>query len=54
MVEARHPCQHRGADSRTHGGKGDSRRTLRACRMLEADRDPMIVKAASWALRELA
>jgi 3-methyladenine DNA glycosylase AlkD len=41
-------------NSRAHGGEGDSRRTLRVCRMLERDRDPMIVKAVSWALRELA
>lgn len=41
-------------NSRAHGGKGDARRTLRVCRMLEADRDPMVVKAISWALRELA
>jgi 3-methyladenine DNA glycosylase AlkD len=41
-------------NSRAHGGAGDARRTLRVCRMLEADRDPMIVKALSWALRELA
>ena len=32
-------------NSRAHGGAGDARRTLRVCRMLEADRDPMIVKA---------
>jgi 3-methyladenine DNA glycosylase AlkD len=41
-------------NSRAHGGAGDSRRTLRVCRLLEADRDPMVVKAVSWALRELA
>lgn len=41
-------------NSRAHGGLGDRRRTLRVCRMLEAERDPMIVKAVSWALRELA
>jgi 3-methyladenine DNA glycosylase AlkD len=41
-------------NSRAHGGKGDVRRTLRVCRMLESDREPMVVKALSWALRELA
>lgn len=41
-------------NSRAHGGVGDGPRTLRVCRMLEADRDPMVVKAVSWALRELA
>jgi hypothetical protein len=38
---------------RSHGGKGDARRTLRVCAMLAADRDDMVVKALSWALREL-
>jgi len=33
---------------------GDSRRTLAVCRLLVADRDDMVVKAMSWALRELA
>jgi 3-methyladenine DNA glycosylase AlkD len=33
---------------------GQSRQTLRVCRMLSADRDDMVVKALSWALRELA
>ena len=33
---------------------GRSRPTLRVCRMLAADRDDMVVKAVSWALRELA
>jgi hypothetical protein len=41
-------------NSRAQGGRGDARRTLRVCRMLEGDRDPMVVKAVSWALRELA
>jgi 3-methyladenine DNA glycosylase AlkD len=36
------------------GGRGDTPRTLRVCRMLVADRDDMVVKALSWALRELA
>ena len=38
---------------RSHGGKGDSKRTLAVCRLLVNDRDDMVVKAMSWALREL-
>jgi 3-methyladenine DNA glycosylase AlkD len=38
---------------RSHGGYGDVPRTLEVCRMLLADRDDMVVKAMSWALREL-
>lgn len=41
-------------NSRSRGGKGDAPRTLRICRMLAQDRDDMVVKAMSWALRELA
>lgn len=41
-------------NSRAHGGAGDARRTLRVCRILERDRDPMVTKALSWALRELS
>jgi 3-methyladenine DNA glycosylase AlkD len=41
-------------NSRARGGAGDSARTLRLCRALVDDRDDMIVKALSWALRELA
>jgi 3-methyladenine DNA glycosylase AlkD len=41
-------------NSKSHGGSGDARRTLRVCRLLESDRDPMVVKALSWALRVLA
>ena len=41
-------------NSRVHGGRGDVRRTLGVCRRLAGDRDPMVVKALSWALRELA
>ena len=41
-------------NSRARGGKGDGRRTLLVCRALLADRDDMVVKAMSWALRELA
>ncbi len=35
------------------GGNGDAKRTLRICRMLVNDRDDMVVKALSWALRDL-
>ena len=38
---------------RSHGGCGDVPRTLDVCRMLIDDRDDMVVKAMSWALREL-
>ena len=38
---------------RSHGGYGDVARTLEVCRMLVNDRDDMVVKAMSWALREL-
>jgi 3-methyladenine DNA glycosylase AlkD len=41
-------------NSRARGGEGDSQRTLRICRLLLDDRDNMVVKALSWALRELA
>lgn len=41
-------------NSRARGGTGDIKRTLRLCRALVDDRDDMVVKALSWALRELA
>lgn len=41
-------------NSKSHGGTGDASRTLQVCRLLERDRDPMVVKALSWALRALA
>lgn len=41
-------------NSRARGGGGDAPRTLRICRLLVSDRDDMVVKAMSWALRELA
>lgn len=40
-------------NTRARGGKGDTTRTLDVCRLLVADRDDMVVKAMSWALREL-
>lgn len=39
---------------RSRGGAGDASRTLRVCRALVDDRDGMVVKAMSWALRQLA
>jgi 3-methyladenine DNA glycosylase AlkD len=39
---------------RARGGRGDTARTLAVCSLLVADRDDMVVKALSWALRELA
>jgi 3-methyladenine DNA glycosylase AlkD len=38
---------------RSRGGTGDTNRTLDICQRLAADRDDMVVKALSWALREL-
>jgi hypothetical protein len=36
------------------GGHGDTKRTLAVCDLLRGDRDDMVVKAMSWALRALA
>jgi 3-methyladenine DNA glycosylase AlkD len=41
-------------NNRARGGTGDAARTLAICRLTVDDRDPMVVKALSWALRELA
>jgi 3-methyladenine DNA glycosylase AlkD len=41
-------------NNKARGGAGDSSRTLEVCRMLADDRDDMVVKALSWALRALA
>jgi 3-methyladenine DNA glycosylase AlkD len=41
-------------NARAQGGTGDTPRTLAVCRMLAADRDDMVVKAMSWALRILS
>jgi 3-methyladenine DNA glycosylase AlkD len=38
---------------RSRGGSGDVPRTLAVCRLLVDDHDDMVVKAMSWALREL-
>jgi len=41
-------------NNKTRGGSGDTPRTLMICAMLVEDRDDMVEKALSWALRELA
>lgn len=41
-------------NSKARGGSVDQSRTVEICRMLIKDRDDMVVKALSWALRELA
>ena len=41
-------------NSLARGGTGDIKRTLQIARALLDDRDDMVVKALSWALRELA
>jgi 3-methyladenine DNA glycosylase AlkD len=41
-------------NSKAQGGSGDGQRTLEVCRLLVTDRDDMVVKAMSWALRELS
>jgi 3-methyladenine DNA glycosylase AlkD len=38
---------------RARGGRGDVARTLGVCRQVVTDRDDMVVKALSWALRSL-
>ncbi len=40
-------------NTRSYGGSGDTPRTLAICDMLAADREDMVQKALSWALREL-
>jgi 3-methyladenine DNA glycosylase AlkD len=41
-------------NNKARGGTGDTPRTLEVCRLLISDRDDMVVKAMSWALRELS
>ncbi|HUS10646.1 MAG TPA: DNA alkylation repair protein, partial [Pyrinomonadaceae bacterium] len=41
-------------NNKARGGRGDSERTLMICEMLLDDRDDMVIKALSWALRELS
>jgi len=40
-------------NSPSEGGKGDTPRTMTICEILADDRDDMVVKALSWALRRL-
>jgi 3-methyladenine DNA glycosylase AlkD len=41
-------------NQKSRAGAGDPARTLALCEALVADRDDMVVKAMSWALRELS
>jgi 3-methyladenine DNA glycosylase AlkD len=41
-------------NNKARGGSGDPARTLAICGMVLDEREPMIVKAVSWALRELS
>jgi hypothetical protein len=41
-------------NSRARGGEGDADRTLAVCELLLTGRDDLVVKAMSWALRELS
>ena len=43
-----------GLNARASGGQGDAARSLAICRRLAADRDDMVEKALSWALRFLS
>jgi 3-methyladenine DNA glycosylase AlkD len=41
-------------NNKARGGQGDAARTLKICQLVVHDRDDMVIKALSWALRELA
>lgn len=41
-------------NSKARGGRGDTPRTLAVCKVLAGDRDDMVVKGMSWALRDLS
>jgi 3-methyladenine DNA glycosylase AlkD len=43
-----------GLNNKSRGGRGDAERTLAIVELLIDDREDMIVKAVSWALRMLA
>lgn len=43
-----------GLNLKSRGGTGDTKRTLMICEKVVNDREDMIVKALSWALRELS
>lgn len=41
-------------NTKSRGGRGDAARTLALCALCVDDRDDMVVKACSWALRKLS
>ena len=41
-------------NNKARGGTGDTFRTLKVCQLAVRDRDDMVAKALSWALRELS
>jgi len=41
-------------NQKARGGKGDAKRTLNICSLVAKDNNDMVIKALSWALRELA
>ena len=41
-------------NNKARGGRGDTKRTIHVCALVVDDHDDMVVKALSWALRELA
>ena len=41
-------------NNKARGGSGDTDKTLMICRIVAEDADDMVVKALSWALRELS
>jgi 3-methyladenine DNA glycosylase AlkD len=41
-------------NNKARGGRGDAKRTIHVCGLVVDDHDDMVVKALSWALRELS
>jgi len=41
-------------NQKARGGKGDAEQTLKVCSLVKNDSNDMVIKALSWALRELA
>ena len=41
-------------NNKARGGRGDTKRTIHVCGLVVEDHDDMVVKALSWALRELS
>ncbi len=41
-------------NQKARGGRGDAERTLKICKLVADDKDDMVAKGLSWALRELA